>query len=58
LILSCDTGKRADLQGHRECRGLFPENSLPAFVKAIDLAVDALELDITTTKDNEVVVSQ
>ncbi len=57
LILSCNSGKEIDIQGHRGCRGLLPENSLPAFEKAIDLGVNTLELDIAITKDNEVVVS-
>jgi glycerophosphoryl diester phosphodiesterase len=57
LIMSCNSGKRIDIQGHRGCRGLLPENSLPAFEKAIDLGVNTLELDIAITKDNEVVVS-
>tara|TARA_Y100000588_G_scaffold246255_1_gene260616 strand:- start:17 stop:157 length:141 start_codon:yes stop_codon:yes gene_type:complete len=34
-----------DLQGHRGARGLMPENTLPAFVKALSLGVSTLELD-------------
>ncbi|GAB4163340.1 MAG: glycerophosphodiester phosphodiesterase family protein [Winogradskyella sp.] len=55
--MSCDSEKQLDIQGHRGCRGLYPENSLPAFNKAIELGVTTLELDIAITKDNEVVVS-
>jgi glycerophosphoryl diester phosphodiesterase len=55
--MSCNSEKQIDIQGHRGCRGLFPENSLPAFEKAIDLGVNTLELDIAITKDSEVVVS-
>lgn len=55
--MSCNAQKRIDVQGHRGCRGLLPENSLPAFEKAIDLGVNTLELDIAITKDNKVVVS-
>lgn len=55
--MSCNSEKQIDIQGHRGCRGLLPENSLPAFEKAIDLGVNTLELDIAITKDNEVVVS-
>jgi glycerophosphoryl diester phosphodiesterase len=57
LIMSCNSEKEIDIQGHRGCRGLLPENSLPAFEKAIDLGVNTLELDIAITKDNKVVVS-
>lgn len=55
--MNCATQKPMDIQGHRGCRGLMPENSLPAFEKAIDLGVTTLELDIAITKDNQVVVS-
>ena len=57
FFMSCNSKKQIDIQGHRGCRGLLPENSLPAFDKAIDLGVHTLELDIAITKENEVVVS-
>ncbi|MBV7270416.1 glycerophosphodiester phosphodiesterase [Winogradskyella sp. WHY3] len=56
-MMSCNSGKQIDIQGHRGCRGLLPENTLPAFEKAIDLGVNTLELDIAITKNNKVVVS-
>ncbi len=46
-----------DLQGHRGCRGLMPENTIPAFLKALDLGVNTLELDVIISKDRQVVVS-
>jgi glycerophosphoryl diester phosphodiesterase len=46
-----------DLQGHRGCRGLMPENTIPAFLKALDLGVNTLELDVVISKDQQVVVS-
>ncbi|WP_229311032.1 glycerophosphodiester phosphodiesterase family protein [Larkinella soli] len=46
-----------DLQGHRGCRGLMPENSIPAFLKALDSGVTTLELDVVVSKDRQVVVS-
>ncbi|EPR74918.1 Glycerophosphoryl diester phosphodiesterase [Winogradskyella psychrotolerans RS-3] len=55
--MSCNSKKQIDIQGHRGCRGLLPENSLPAFEKAIDLGVHTLELDIVISKDHKVVVS-
>jgi glycerophosphoryl diester phosphodiesterase len=45
-----------DIQGHRGARGLLPENTLPAFSKALELGVDTLELDTGVTKDGVVVV--
>src|SRR5215204_5126348 len=46
-----------DIQGHRGCRGLMPENTIPAMLKAIDLGVTTLEMDVVITKDNKVLVS-
>lgn len=46
-----------DIQGHRGCRGLMPENTIPAMYKAIDLGVSTLEIDVVVTKDNKVLVS-
>ena len=43
-----------DLQGHRGARGLAPENTLPAFQRALDLGVDTLECDMAITKDGRV----
>jgi len=53
FIISCSTKKipsdtmpgiHFDTQGHRGCRGLMPENTIPAFLKALDLGVNTLEL--------------
>lgn len=49
--------KSIDVQGHRGCRGLLPENTIPAFMKAMELGVTTLELDLVISKDNEVVIS-
>lgn len=46
-----------DVQGHRGARGLLPENSIPAFIKALDLGVTTLELDVVISKDRKLVVS-
>ena len=46
-----------EIQGHRGSRGLMPENTIPAFKKAIDLGVHTLELDVIISKDKKVVVS-
>ncbi len=46
-----------DLQGHRGARGLAPENTLPAFRRALDLGVTTLEMDVVLSGDEEVVVS-
>ncbi|OEK03677.1 glycerophosphodiester phosphodiesterase [Roseivirga sp. 4D4] len=46
-----------DIQGHRGARGLLPENTIPAFIRAIDEGVITLELDVVITKDKQVLVS-
>jgi glycerophosphoryl diester phosphodiesterase len=46
-----------DLQGHRGARGLLPENTLPAFQRALELGVTTLELDIAITRDGVLVIS-
>jgi glycerophosphoryl diester phosphodiesterase len=46
-----------DVQGHRGARGLRPENTIPAFLLALDSGVTTLELDVVITKDKQVVVS-
>ncbi len=51
------TNESFDIQGHRGCRGLMPENTIPAFLKAIDIGVTTLELDVVVSKDGQLVVS-
>ncbi len=46
-----------DLQGHRGCRGLMPENSVQGFLKALDYGVRTLEMDIVISKDSFLIVS-
>jgi glycerophosphoryl diester phosphodiesterase len=63
--VGCFTPKKAsmihtplpDLQGHRGSRGLMPENTIPAMLKAIDLGVTTLEMDVVISRDKQVVVS-
>lgn len=46
-----------DLQGHRGARGLVPENTIPSFLKALELGVNTLELDVVVSQDGVIVVS-
>ncbi len=65
FIFSCKTSKAPvqtpagfDWQGHRGCRGILPENTVPAFLKALDYPeVTTLELDLAVSKDNQLIVS-
>ncbi|WP_064198551.1 MULTISPECIES: glycerophosphodiester phosphodiesterase family protein [Emticicia] len=56
-ILTFAQSMNFEIQGHRGSRGLMPENTIPAFKKAIDLGVHTLELDVVISKDKKVVVS-
>ena len=42
--------------GHRGARGYAPENTLKSFQKAIELGVDAVELDVQLCKSGELIV--
>jgi glycerophosphoryl diester phosphodiesterase len=69
VLISCTSSKTAvssqhskmsiefDKQGHRGCRGLYPENTIPAMLHAIGLGVTTLEMDVVITKDKKVVLS-
>jgi len=71
MSTSCDSSKHTtsskpalshrkqsfDLEGHRGCRGLMPENTIPAYLKAMDIGVNTLEMDAVITKDSQVIMS-
>lgn len=57
FCLQISQSQEIDIQGHRGSRGLLPENTIPAFLRAIDEGVTTLELDVVITKDKRVVVS-
>lgn len=65
ILISCNTSKMLsatiapvfDKQGHRGCRGLAPENTIPAMLKAIELGVTTLEMDVCFTSDGEAITS-
>lgn len=46
-----------DKQGHRGCRGLMPENTIPAMINAIGMGVTTLEMDVVITQDKQVILS-
>jgi glycerophosphoryl diester phosphodiesterase len=64
VLLSCSTTTvtntstnplaEFDKEGHRGCRGLMPENTIPGFKKAM---VNTLEMDVVITKDKQVILS-
>ncbi len=56
-IFSGGVGLQFDKQGHRGCRGLMPENTIPAMVHALGMGVTTLEMDISISKDKKVFLS-
>jgi glycerophosphoryl diester phosphodiesterase len=65
LVFACHVAKKTedpllpafDIEGHRGCRGLMPENTVPAMMKALELGVTTLEMDAVITKDKQVILS-
>ncbi|MCW5924280.1 MAG: glycerophosphodiester phosphodiesterase [Saprospiraceae bacterium] len=66
FIFSCKSASKGpvavpdgfDWQGHRGSRGIMPENTVPAFLKALEYpAVTTLELDLAVSKDHQLIVS-
>ncbi len=49
--------EKFDIQGHRGCRGLMPENTIPAMIRALQIGVTTLEMDAVVTKDKKVILS-
>jgi glycerophosphoryl diester phosphodiesterase len=57
LLAGCASAPPSfDLQGHRGARGLLPENTPPAWQRALEIGVDTIECDMAITKDGVVVV--
>src|SRR3954467_15669012 len=50
------SGGRPRVFGHRGAMGYAPENTFASFERAVEIGVDAIELDAHLTADGEVVV--
>lgn len=48
---------KVDIQAHQGGCGLYPCNTIPAFINAVKLGVSTLELDCVISKDRKVLVS-
>lgn len=48
--------ERTLVWAHRGASGYAPENTMPAFEKAVKMGADGIELDVQLTKDGELVV--
>ncbi|MGV3503067.1 MAG: glycerophosphodiester phosphodiesterase family protein [Adhaeribacter sp.] len=49
--------QRLDVQGHRGMPGFLPANSIAGFLKARDIGVQTLSLEVFISRDSQVVVS-
>lgn len=54
--LQKEVDNMSKIYGHRGFSGKYPENTILAFQKAIEIGVDGIELDVHLTKDNELVI--
>jgi len=47
---------KVEVQGHRGCRGVLPENTIVGFAHTLATGVDAIEFDIGLSADNQLVI--
>ena len=60
-VFSCalqGMAQKFDLQGNRGARGIMPENTVPSMLKALDLGVNTLLMNVVVSQDRMVVLSQ
>ena len=57
LLSIATIAQTIDIGGNRGYRGMYPENSIQAFTRAVKLGVNTIEIDVVVSKDNQVVVS-
>ncbi|MCC7050910.1 MAG: glycerophosphodiester phosphodiesterase [Bacteroidia bacterium] len=48
---------KVELYGNKGCRGIYPENSLVAFINALKFGVTTLQIDVCVSKDDKVIVT-
>ena len=48
---------KPEIIAHRGWSGRYPENTLLAFEKAMELPIDGIEFDLRRTADGEIVIS-
>jgi glycerophosphoryl diester phosphodiesterase len=54
---SLSAQKSFKIAGHRGFRGMYPENSIIGFQKAIEIGTDAIEFDVVVNRDSQLVLS-
>lgn len=48
--------KEFEIIAHKGASGIAPENTIPAIVKALEMGVDMIEIDVQQTKDEHIIV--
>lgn len=56
-LLFTIAAQAAHVQGHRGARAVFPENTLPSLLYALNSGAEAVEFDVVATKDDVLVVT-
>lgn len=57
FVQAVQAQKKFMLLGHQGARGIMPENTIPGMIKALDLGVNVLDMDVVISKDEKVVLS-
>ncbi|MEJ5963972.1 glycerophosphodiester phosphodiesterase family protein [Pedobacter immunditicola] len=57
LAFQVQAQKNFMLIGHQGARGIMPENTIPGMLRALDLGVNVLDMDVVVSKDQQVVLS-
>ncbi|WP_432713450.1 glycerophosphodiester phosphodiesterase family protein [Pedobacter sp.] len=57
LTVQVHAQKKFMLIGHQGARGIMPENTIPGMLKALDLGVNVLDMDVVVSKDQQLVLS-
>jgi len=57
ILSSAAIAQSIDIGGNRGFRGMYPENSIQAFTRAVKIGVNTIEMDVVISKDNQVLVS-
>jgi glycerophosphoryl diester phosphodiesterase len=56
ILSTAAIAQTIDIGGNRGFRGMYPENSIQAFTRAVKIGVNTIEMDVVISKDNQVVV--
>ncbi|MDO9634307.1 MAG: glycerophosphodiester phosphodiesterase family protein [Paludibacter sp.] len=57
ISITASFAQKIDIQAHRGGMALYPENTIVAMLNAMDWGVNTLEMDLSISKDKQVIVS-